>query len=183
MHSLHPKKNRSDYSKINNEERQKHETTFESIVLLGIVGTELPFSLISNQKMPICFDVVAHSHQVMRVRYYEQSSKKVTGPHSTTPVISTTGSFVPLKVCTFPSVASPHTVSSSDFMHLNVTCTDSKLSTIDAESPVSNGIFRDGQPQGDCLCLEADIQKTSWVLTVEDESSKLYHSAIIDSKN
>ena len=173
------------YFKINNAQRQKHETTFNRFVLLGVVGTDKVVAIFtylqaeSADLLRFCSALSpGNTCAVVRAKF----DNKYMGTNSTTPIISTTEPLVPVKVNSLPNVDSPRAVSSPDFIHFKVTCTDLKLTNIDAVSPVCNGTFCDGQPKGDCPCLEIDNRKTSWVLTADIESNKLHHSATIRSK-
>ena len=92
------------------------------------------------------------------------------GSVSTTPIITTVEPLVPLIIKNYPPIPCPRNISSPDFRHFTVKSKSLVLNNIDAVAQVCNGVFCDGQPKGDCPCLEVDNRKTSWVLTANIES-------------
>ena len=46
-----------------------------------------------------------------------------------------------------------------------------------------SGVFCDGQPKGECPCLEEDNRKTSWLLSAQVRCEELHHRAVIRSKS
>ena len=185
---LHAKKcvKAVSYFKMSQGQKQRHETSFNRFLLLGVLGTDKVIAIFTyNQQESVellrfC-DHLTPGKTCALIR--GKFDHKFMGTVSTTPIVSTVEPLVPLNMKSFPIVSCPRNVSSPDFVQFNIMTKNLTLTNVDAVSPVCNGVFCDGQPKGECPCLEVDNRNTSWVLSADVACSEIYHSAKIRSKN
>ena len=173
------------YFKLTNGQKQKQEATFNRFVLLGVIGKEKVMAIFtytqleSAELLRYCSALQpGNACALIRPKF----DNKYMGSSSTTPIILTSEPLVPLNIKNYPDVSCPRIVSSPDFQHFYIKTKDLKLDNIDAIGNVCNGTFCDGQPKGDCPCLEVDNRKSSWIITADVKCSGLYHSSKIRSK-
>ena len=184
---LHAKKcvKSVSYYKINNGQKQKQEMNFNRFVLMGSADTEKVIAIFTYTQQ--------ESAELLRFCNYLQPGntcalirgkfdQKYMGAVSTTPIIATVEPLVPLTIKTCPPIPCPRTITAPDFCHFIVKTKNLVLNNIDAVGQVCNGIFCDGQPKGDCPCLEVDNRKTSWVVTANLASDNIHFTAKIRSK-
>ena len=161
---------------MSNGQKQKQETNFIRFILLGVsrINGMVAFFTYSQIESADLLQYCNHltpgrTCAVIRAKF----ENKYMGSVSTTPILATCEPLVPLKLKTQPIVNSPRMVSSPDCSHFYIECRDLTMNNIDAISP--NSVFCDGQPKGDCPCLEIENRKTSWVLTAEVQNQELHH--------
>ena len=174
------------FFKMTHGQKNKHETTFNRFVLLGVLGKDKVVAVFtytqveSVELLRFCINLTPGSACAMIRPKFDH---KFMGSVSTTPILNTAEPLVPLIMKTYPPVACPLNVSTPDFLHFNIVTKSLVLSNVDAVSLVCNGLFCDGQPKTECPCLEVDNRKSSWVLTADVACQEICHRAKIRSKN
>ena len=142
--------------------KQKHETSFNRFLLLGVSGTDSVIAIFtytqqeSDELLRFCDSLTPGS---TRALIGGKFGHKFIGSVSTTPILTTAEPLVPLNLKSFPTISCPRNVYSPDFLHFNIVTNSLNLSNVDAVSPVCNSVFSDGQLEGECPCLEVDNRK------------------------
>ena len=142
--------------------KQKHATSFNRFLLLGVSGTDSVIAIFtytqqeSAELLRFCDSLTPGSTcALIRGKF----GHKFIGSVSTTPILTTAEPLVPLNLKSFPTISCPRNVYYPDFLHFNIVTNSLNLSNVDAVSPVCNGVFSDGQLKGECPCLEVNNRK------------------------
>ena len=150
------------FYKLSQGLKQKHETSFNRFLLLGVSGTDSVIAIFtytqqeSAELLRFCDSLTPGSTcALMRGKF----GHKFIGSVSTTPILTTAEPLVPLNLKSFPTISCPRNVYYPDFLHFNIVTNSLNLSNVDAVSPVCNGVFSDGQLKGECPCLEVNNRK------------------------